>query len=73
MEDGKTGFLIDYFKPNELAERVADVVGHKTNYREVGIAARKKIVHEYDFLTKRFPAWQRYYNRFLPERCQFRV
>jgi glycosyltransferase involved in cell wall biosynthesis len=73
MEDGKTGFMIDYFKPQELAERVADVLAHKNNYREVGIAARKKIVNEYDFHTKRFPAWQRYYNRFLPQRTQFRV
>jgi glycosyltransferase involved in cell wall biosynthesis len=73
MEDGKTGFLIDYFKPQELAERVADVLAHKDNYRHVGLAARKKIVNEYDFLTKRFPAWQRYYNRFLPARTQFRV
>jgi glycosyltransferase involved in cell wall biosynthesis len=73
FEDGKTGFLIDYFKPNELADRVADVLAHKDNYRHIGVAARKKMVNEYDFLTKRFPAWQRYYNRFLPERLQFRV
>ena len=73
MEDGKTGFLVNFFKPLELAERIADVLAHKDNYREVGRRARQKIVSEYDFHTVRFPAWKRHCNQFLPVNKKFRV
>lgn len=71
VDDGKTGFLFDYFKPVDLAERVADVLAHKDNYRNIGIDARRRMVEEYDFLTLRFPAWKQFCNQFVPRAKQF--
>lgn len=71
MEDGKTGFLFDFFKPLDLAERIADVLGHPDNYRSIGVNARNKVVAEYDFHSVRFPAWKAYMNQFLPRARQF--
>lgn len=71
VENGKTGFLFDYFKTLDLAERIADVLAHPDNYRSVGQAARRRIVEDYDFLTVRFPAWKAFCNQLLPRAKQF--
>jgi glycosyltransferase involved in cell wall biosynthesis len=71
MADGKTGFLVDFFKPQDLAERIADVLKHRDNFRSIGVNARNKIVSEYDFLSVRFPAWKAYMNQFLPQASRF--
>jgi glycosyltransferase involved in cell wall biosynthesis len=73
LEDGKTAFLIDYFKPLELAERVASVLEHPNNYRQIGEAARRKIVSEYDFISQRYPAFLGHLNRFLPSDKQLEL
>ncbi|WP_275788394.1 glycosyltransferase [Pararhizobium gei] len=64
---GSTGFLIDYFKPEDLAEQVADVLAHHDNYRSVGVAARELVVRDYDFHHSRFPRWAALFNNFLPD------
>jgi glycosyltransferase involved in cell wall biosynthesis len=55
MSDGETGLLVDFFQPLQLAERVAEVLADKSNLRTIGIAARNRIVSDYDFMTNTFP------------------
>lgn len=57
IENGKTGFLVDFFSPEGLAARIADVLAHPDNYREVGRAARRNVVANYDFHTVCYPAF----------------
>jgi len=66
MEDGKTGFLIDFFSPEALAEKVADVLAHKDNYRRIGEAARRHVVANYDFRTACLPKYLNHLNGILP-------
>ncbi|MEL7491918.1 MAG: glycosyltransferase [Pseudomonadota bacterium] len=49
IEDKKTGFLVDFLRPNQLSERVIDVLSHETNYHELGNAARDHICDHFDF------------------------
>ncbi len=73
IEDGKSGLLVDNFKPRKLVERVADVLSHRDNHREIGKCARRKVVVDYDFLSVRFPAWKRFCNGYIPSGRKFDV
>jgi glycosyltransferase involved in cell wall biosynthesis len=68
VEDGRTGFLVDFFSPTELAAKVVDVLKHRNNYREIGRAARKHIVANYDFNKVCLRAHVRTLNKLLPKR-----
>lgn len=70
VEDGKTGFLFDFFKADELADRVCDVLAHKDNYKEIGRAARTHIVREYDFQDVCLPSFLNHLNGILPRKHQ---
>lgn len=73
MEDGKTGFLIDYFQPEAMAEKVAEVLAHKNHFRNIGRAARRHIVASYDFNTVCLPQFLNHLNSILPRQHQLLV
>jgi glycosyltransferase involved in cell wall biosynthesis len=52
MTHGKTGLLVDFFKPEALAAQVAEVLAAPEDYTHLGRAARTHIVENYDFLTR---------------------
>jgi glycosyltransferase involved in cell wall biosynthesis len=39
MEDGRTGFLVDFFSPADIAARIADALDHPEGFRAIGQAA----------------------------------
>lgn len=57
VEHGRNGFLVDFFAPDKLATQVADVLAHPDNYREIGRAARRLVVRDFDFETVSLPKW----------------
>ena len=71
MTDGRTGLLVDFFQPVQLAERVAEVLADRSNLRMIGVAAREKVVSEYDFLTQTFPKLRAFLNTWLPAKLRF--
>ncbi|MCW5733178.1 MAG: glycosyltransferase [Enhydrobacter sp.] len=71
MSDGETGLLVDFFQPTQLAERIADVLAHETNYRMIGNAARKRILSDYDFKAVTFPRLKALVNNWLPQQIRF--
>ncbi len=73
MEDGKTGFLVDYFAPEAIAEKVAEVLAHKDHFRKIGRAARRHIVANYDFTTVCLPQFLNHLNAILPRKHQLLV
>ena len=56
IEDGRTGLLADFFQPQALAEKIGDVLEKPETFREMGRAARRHVVDNYDFQQKCFPA-----------------
>lgn len=70
VADGETGFLVDFFQPIQLAERVAQVLAEPSHFRIIGVAARQKVLADYDFLTQTFPKWRAFMNAWLPARLQ---
>ncbi len=68
MEDGRTGFLVDFLSPEDLAERVAEVLAHKDNHAAIGRAARNHVVKTYDFASVCLPAFLAHLNGILPRR-----
>jgi len=73
MEDGKTGFLVDYFQPESMAEKVAEVLAHKNHFQKIGRAARRHIVANYDFNTVCLPQFLNHLNAILPRNQQLLV
>jgi len=65
-ENGKTAFLVDFFDPNALALKVADVLRHPDNYREIGMAARRDMVERFDFHTRCYPDFMKFLDRVRP-------
>jgi glycosyltransferase involved in cell wall biosynthesis len=63
IEHGRTGFLVDFFQPQALAERIGDVLAAPQSFREIGWAARRHVVERYDFQEKCFPAFVDFINR----------
>ncbi len=57
---GKTGLLVDFFNPAQLAETIARVCDKPSDFAPIGQAARREIVENYDFKTVAFPAFERF-------------
>lgn len=66
IEHEKTGFLVDFFSPDQIAETIADVLAHPDGHRDIGKAARQRILDSYDFETRCYPQFIGLLNRFLP-------
>lgn len=70
MTDGETGLLVDFFQPELLAERVADVLEDPEAFAHLGKAARKHVIENYDFLTVCLPEHLRQINALVPTEKQ---
>jgi glycosyltransferase involved in cell wall biosynthesis len=73
MSHGETGLLVDFFDPDALAARVADVLASPEDYAHLGVAARAHVVENYDFLTRCLPVHIARINSLLPAHKQLRV
>jgi glycosyltransferase involved in cell wall biosynthesis len=62
IQDGDNGLLVDIFKPNEIAERVTDVLGNRNAFLGMRAKARKTIVEQYDLRSICLPAQLRLMN-----------
>ena len=51
IRDGENGLLVDMFKPNEIAERVVDVLANSQAYDTIRRNARRTIMEKYDLKT----------------------
>lgn len=47
IEDGRNGLLVDFFSPDEVADRVDEVLDHPTRMREVRERARQTVLERY--------------------------
>ena len=65
-ENGKTALLVDFFDTNALALKIADVLRHPDNFREIGRAARQDMIARFDFQTKCYPEFLRFLDRLVP-------
>ncbi|MEM6277242.1 MAG: glycosyltransferase, partial [Pseudomonadota bacterium] len=52
---GETGMLVDFFKPDALADQVVDVLARPGAYSEMRRVARQHVVKTYDFDTVCLP------------------
>jgi len=68
IEDGKTGFLVDFLNPDQLAAKTIDVLSHHTNHHKIGKAARAHITEHYDFQTVILQQQVTMINSLLPKR-----
>jgi len=64
---GKTGLLVDFHDPSDLARQVIEVLGRPQDFAHLGPAARKHVIAEYDFLTKCLPEHIAEMNALVPE------
>lgn len=64
--DQKTAFMVDFFNPVALAEKVADVLAHRDHYRDIGIAARRDMIERFDFNTRCYPEFLQFLDRVVP-------
>jgi len=55
MTHGKTGMLVDFLKPEALADQVVDVLSDPDGHAHLGPAARAHVVEHFDFETRCLP------------------
>ncbi len=65
--DGEAAILNEFFDIKGLAAKVIDVLERPAHYQPLALSARRHVVREYDFLTKRYPAFLGFLNRVLPK------
>ena len=51
IQDGENGILFDFFKPQEIADKVDEVLDNPDNYSEMRQSARQTIIKNYDLKT----------------------
>lgn len=59
IQDGRNGFLTDFFDAEALAHRIAEVLARRHTLDHVRLAARQKAL-EYDLATRCLPGWVRF-------------
>ena len=52
IEDGRNGFLVDFFSPKGIADRVDEVLEHSERMAHLGEAARRDVVERYNVRDK---------------------
>jgi glycosyltransferase involved in cell wall biosynthesis len=62
IRDGENGFLVDMFAPDDIANRVVDVLSNRQAYAVISHEARRTIVENYDLKTICLPAQLRFLN-----------
>ncbi len=70
---GENGLLVDFFDHDALAAQVIDVVKRPKDFEHLGIAARKHVVENYDFLTKCLPEHIAQINALVPSEKQIKI
>jgi glycosyltransferase involved in cell wall biosynthesis len=68
IKDGETGLLVDFFKPDALAEAIAKVLAAPDAFAAVGRKAREHVVAGYDFATVAYPAFEKFLDRVINAR-----
>lgn len=57
IEHGQNGLLVDFFKPQQIAETVCNVLANPQAYAHLRSAARQTVIDRYDFQTRSLPAY----------------
>ncbi len=55
INHGQNGFLVDFFQPDQIVEKVNEVLDHPDRMEHIRKAARQTIVRRYDLKTKALP------------------
>ena len=66
LTHGETGLLVDFFRPDQLAAQVTDVLADPAAHARLGPAARRHVVETYDFLNVCLPRHLAQINALLP-------
>jgi glycosyltransferase involved in cell wall biosynthesis len=66
VEHGRTGLLVDFFRPEALARQVVEVLERPGDFASLGRAARDFIVETHDFHTRALPVHLDRINSLLP-------
>jgi glycosyltransferase involved in cell wall biosynthesis len=66
IEHGKTGLLVDFKRPDALAQQVIDVLENPAAHAGLGPAARRFVEGHHDFLTRCLPEHLRQMNALVP-------
>ena len=56
IKQGKTGLLVDFFNPIEIAQTVAEALDRREELRPLRISARQHVIQHYDLKTRCLPA-----------------
>ncbi len=64
---GENGLLADFFKPEDIARKVVDVLERPGTYAHLGPNARKHVVKNYDFTKVCLPEHLRQINNLVPK------
>ena len=65
IEHEQTGFLVDFFSADSVAESISEVLRHEDNFRHISRAARKHVVDNYNFETVCYPNFVKFVNQNL--------
>ena len=57
LKDGENGLLADFFSPDQIADRVDQVLDHPTRMAHLRAAARATAVEQFDLKTVTLPRW----------------
>lgn len=57
---GENGVLVDFFKPEEIASAVAEVLAEPKRYSVLRNSARDTVLQRYDLHTRCLPQWLRF-------------
>jgi glycosyltransferase involved in cell wall biosynthesis len=57
IRDGENGYLVDFFDPDALIERVGDMLINRDRQETIRVAARQTVVQRFDLATKCLPAY----------------
>jgi glycosyltransferase involved in cell wall biosynthesis len=57
IRDGENGYLVDFFDPDALADRVSELLVNRDRQEPVRAAARQTVVERYDLASKCLPAY----------------
>ena len=56
-EDERNALLVDFHSPDEVAERILEVLDDRQLARSLGEAARRDICESFDLTTRILPQW----------------
>jgi glycosyltransferase involved in cell wall biosynthesis len=60
IQSGENGWLVNFFQPQALAERLLAVLEKPSDYHHLGQAARRDVVAKFDFKSVAFPAFAKF-------------